>query len=432
MTTQRLFRPTRLGPLLIGLAAMAGCTTSPHTTAQAQVPPSAATGQPRASVPDPAFESSGDARFDAWRIDFFKRAVASGRSANVMTSLLTGLSPLERVKELNAFQSEFTKPIWSYIDGAVTPGRIETGITRLDLDPEFFDKLEQTHGVPRQIIVAIWGMETSYGRVLGTFDAPAALATLAYEGRRTELGETELLALADLISRGQVRRDALVSSWAGAMGQTQFMPSSILTYGTDWEGDGLLELWSNPRDALGSAANYLARNGWRTGEPAIAEVRLGQGFNYGLANGDRRTVRDWIGRGVSVPEGIPPDLDAALFLPAGAAGPAFLTFANYRVIKRYNFADSYALSVVFLADAYRGISSPVAPWPREQDVLQPEDVKLLQMALTRLGFDPGGVDGVAGRGTRAALQRWQSARGLAADGFPTKAMLERLKSEAGI
>lgn len=382
------------------------------------------------SQPPLAFESSGNPEFDTWRLDFARRAEAEGRKRETVLSVLGGLTPLEQMVQTAAFeQAEFVKPVWDYAKSAASPTRISNGRKKLDENLGLFERIEQTYAAPREIVTAIWGMETSYGGYIGDFDAPRALATQAAMGRRKAFNEGELLAIMKLIEAGAATREQFrKGSWAGAVGQTQFMPSTFLAHGQDFDRDGRKDLWSNPGDALASAAHYLSVSGWRRGEPWAVETVLPENFDYSLGDGVKRPVSTWIELGLApaaATEFAPSaDLKAELFLPAGSYGPAFLLFDNFSVIKRYNNADSYALAVGLLADRLAGRADLVRPWPTDLRLLTSAQAKELQAALTRLGYSPGPVDGVIGRNTRKALQAFQKDRQLVADGFPTAEMLE--------
>jgi membrane-bound lytic murein transglycosylase B len=368
---------------------------------------------------------SGDAAFDAWRRSFAERARSEGRSGPVIASVLRDLAPLEqRVQPARDQQAEFVKPIWDYARTAVSETRIANGRARLQELAPVFDRLEGQYAAPRDVLAAIWGMESAFGANIGNIDAAQALATQAAAGRRVEFNEGELIALMRLIETGVATRDQFRrASWAGAVGQTQFMPSSLLQYGRDFEGDGRIDVWNNPADALAAAANYLTAFGWRKGEPALLEVQLPPGFDYGQADGTRLSLGDWRTRGLEPAPGLvfnDPALAAELFLPAGMHGPAFLLFHNFGVIKRYNNADSYAMGVALLAQRLGGGPALFRPWPADLPALTLDEAKQLQTALNALGYSAGNADGIIGRGTRAAVQRFQKERGLPADGYPTR------------
>jgi lytic murein transglycosylase len=263
---------------------------------------------------------------------------------------------------------------------------------------------------------------------MGDIDAPRAIATHASQGRRVAFNEGELLAIMQLIEDGSATRDQFrKASWAGAVGQTQFMPSTFLQHARDFDRDGRKDLWGNTGDALASAANYLTVSGWRKGEPWAVETRIPEGFDYSMGDGRRMTIAQWKLAGLAPASGAQfaasEGLQAELFLPAGSYGPAFLLFDNFAVIKRYNNADSYALAVGLLADRLAGRPDLSRPWPTQIAMLTQAQAKDLQTALNKLGYNSGTPDGIVGRNTRGALQRFQKDRGLTADGFPTTEML---------
>ena len=391
--------------------------------------------EPTSPPPPPDFRPTGNTDMDRWRLAFYDRAIADGRSPDVAIALLADLEPLDLYLSSDAEtaatgigdQAEFAKPIWEYLDSAVSDRRKRNGAAALVDNATLFDQLERRYRVDREVLAAIWGMETSYGGYIGNFDAANTLANMAVEGRRRSFAERELLALMKIVEAGQASRNQLISGWAGAMGQTQFMPSTFLAYAEDFEGDGIKDVWSNPADALASAANYLAVSGYRYGQPWGIEVRLPEGFDYGLADGQDRRVYTWLSLGIRPMTGDTFESNGAefseLWAPAGATGPKYLLFKNFDVFKTYNRADSYALAVGTLANAVVGQEGPLTPWPRDAQLLSVAQIKLLQARLNDLGYDAGVVDGIAGRGTKAALRGYQKDRGLVADGFPTEAIL---------
>jgi lytic murein transglycosylase len=383
------------------------------------------------------FTTSGDGPFDAWRDGFAQKAIAGGRRPDVVTVVLEGLVPVEETVQAQSFdnQAEFVKPIWDYAKSAVSPTRITNGQAKLAANVNVFDAIEATWSPPREIVAAIWGMESSYGGYIGNEDAPRVLASQAAVGRRKDFNEGELIAIMKLIEDGAATRQQFrKASWAGAVGQTQFMPSSILAYGRDYDGDGHKDLWSNAGDALASAANYLNAFGWKGGQPWAVEAVIPAGFDYSLGDGRKLTLAAWKAIGISpvIPTKFSnvDTLSAELFLPAGSYGPAFLLFDNFYIIKRYNNADSYALAIGLLADRLAGRADLTRPWPTDIQMLTQQQAKDLQAGLNQLGFSAGAVDGIIGRGTRGALQKFQAANGLVADGFPTVAMLTAVQTKA--
>ena len=428
----RTFRWAIAGVVLgIVLAAcettkIAGGHPGPQNPPVSPAPPAA---EPNSGGPF-GFASSGNTAFDSWRTQFASRAAASGKREATIRSVLDGLVPVEETVQAQSFdnQAEFVKPIWDYAKSAVSPTRVSNGQAKLAANLTTFDAVEAAYAPPREVVAAIWGMESSYGGFIGTDDAPRVLASQAAIGRRKDFNESELLAIMQLIDDGSATRDQFrKASWAGALGQTQFMPSSLLQYGRDFDSDGHRDIWSNAGDALASAANYLTAYGWRKGQPWAIETRIPDGYDYSLGDGRKLTVAAWKATGL-VPAtaasfGESETLQAELFLPAGSYGPAFLLFENFGIIKRYNNADSYALAVGLLADRLAGRPDLSRPWPTDIQMLTQQQAKDLQGALNTLGYSAGAVDGIIGRGTRGALQKFQKARSLVADGFPTTAML---------
>lgn len=428
---------------LAGLALMTACAASPQAdtrTATSDPSVSGSAPTPRATVPSlPPFSSSGNDRMDLWRDDFAARAMAKGRNPIVVYETLSAISPLELylsedasiAKTDVADQAEFAKPIWDYVESAVSDGRKSRGADRLSELSTTFDQIEAAYGVDREVLTAIWAMETNLGSYIGTFDAANTLSNMAVEGRRQRFAESELTALMKMQERGDVDRDDLISGWAGAMGQTQFMPSTFLSYAVDFDGDGKKDLWNSVSDALGSAANYLSASGYQKDMPWGVEIIAPPEFDWALADGEDRRLSTWISYGLAPisgqPYAAPTSAYAELWLPTGATGPKYLLFRNFDIFKTYNRSDSYAFSVGLLTDGVAGQSGPLTAWPTELERLNRQDVMVLQDNLNQLGFDAGSVDGIAGRGTKAALQRFQKANGIVpADGYPTQIALEQV------
>lgn len=398
--------------------------------------PTAGTAQP---LPDPpSFASSGNAEFDAWRDDFARRAVARGRDPAVLGRLLSGVRPDQRVIDLDRRQPEFVAPVWDYVNNRVSARRINDGRALKNVIGPTLSAVEERYGVPAGIILAVWGLESNYGGAALPYQAAEALATLAWEGRRRAQFEGYLLALTEMVERRLAGPEELRSSWAGALGQPQFMPDVYLTTAVDWDGDGHRDIWNNRGDVAASIANYLADRGWQRSQPVFDEVTLPDGFNYALADGGARTVGEWAELGVRRIDGgawsnADRMLRSQLFLPAGAAGPALLLHPNFAVIRRYNNSDRYALVVALLARAMDGQSSTlVRSWPRQLGSLNREQTLELQRLLNSMGYDAGEPDGLFGSRTRAAVRGFQSDQGVAADGYPTTALLDRVRVRAGV
>jgi lytic murein transglycosylase len=376
--------------------------------------------------------ASGDIGFDAWAADFYPRAVAAGISPEVLDREFAGLTPDPRVASLDSHQPEFSKPLSDYIRGVVTPTRDAIG-TRKRADVPQFDFIEMSYGVPREILTGIWAMESGFGAIQGDFDVVRSMATLAAQGRRRAFAEHELIAALKIIQSGEVTRAQLHGSWAGAMGQTQLIPSSFLSTAVDGDLDGRRDIWNSPADALASAANLLDKGGWKAGESWAREVSVPADFDWSLSEGPKLTPLDWAAKGVVRADGLPwNDIDSAvpaqLVAPAGASGPVFLLFPNHFVIRKYNNSLAYALAVGLLADRFSGMGPLVRPWPQETPLSLAERMTA-QRALSALGYDPGAPDGLVGLRTRAALRAWQKARGITADGYLSLAMVERLTAE---
>jgi lytic murein transglycosylase len=288
--------------------------------------------------------------------------------------------------------------------------------------------------VPREILLGVWALESGFGAIQGDYDTVRSLATLAAQGRRRAWAEGELIATLRIIQSGEWPRSRLRGSWAGAMGETQFIPSTFLSTAVDEDGDGRRDIWNSSADALASAANLLAKAGWVRGQSWAREVTVPAGFDYSLTEGPRETPGWWAEKGVKRADGLPwNDADAAaqaqLVAPAGANGPLFLLFPNHFAIRKYNNSLAYALGVGLLADRFSGGGQLGRAWPAETP-LSLVDRMTAQRALAALGFDPGAADGVVGMNTRSALRAWQKARGLTADGYLSIDMVQRLSAEA--
>lgn len=416
--------PTRRRPLISTLLFIV-CTTLGACSAASEQPAAASPSLVPASTPQ---------SFDEWQAGFRARAQATGISADLLDQAFAGVSLNSQVLDLDKRQPEFTRAIWEYLDSAVSSNRIETGRSKLAQKRSDLNAIAGRYGVDPQVMLAIWGIESGFGGNFGSISVIESMATLAYDGRRKAFAEEQLLAALRILQAGDIAPARMVGSWAGAMGHTQFIPTSFLEYAVDFNGDGRRDLWAaDAIDALASTANYLSRFGWAQNAPAVREVRLPQGFDYALADGvQTRRTADWQGIGVTGAAGpLPASGKVAILLPAGARGPAFAVYPNFRVIKRYNNSTSYALAVAYLADQINGGPAIGAAWPRNDRPLSRTEKQELQGLLTTLGFDTNGVDGIIGPNSRAAVRAFQQSRGLVPDGYVSTALLAAVRQAAG-
>lgn len=366
-----------------------------------------------------------------WVKAFRERALAAGVSAATWDAAMPGVHFLPDVVSRDRKQDEFTRTIWDYLDKAVSEDRIAAGRQAAVKHAALLDRLEARHGVDRHVLLAIWGLESAYGQVRGDIPTLSALATLAYDTRRSAFFEGELVAALKILQSGVVQPLDMRGSWAGAMGHTQFMPSSYLAYAVRFDGMGAPDIWrDDPADALASAAAYLAKFGWVRGGSWGVEVVLPLGFDTSMA-GDRtqKPLSVWAAMGVRPAAGgvLADDGWAALILPAGARGPAFLIFDNFAAIEAYNKADAYVIAVGHLADRIAGGAAFRASWPRGLRALTLEERKEMQRLLLAEGVYAGQPDGKVGPLTIAAVKAWQRAEGRVVDGYPSLEVLESLR-----
>ncbi|MGN8199514.1 lytic murein transglycosylase [Salinisphaera sp. RV14] len=439
--------PRAAAPLIVFLA---GCAT--HAPADTSAANAAGAKQPTSertqSEPAQSTKRSNDsgqgapagvdgrdaAGFARWVAGFERRARARGVASTTLHSALADAEFLPRVIDLDHRQPEFNRAIWDYLDTAVSATRIAHGREKLATYRNTADRVAARYGVPGAVLVAIWGMESNYGANFGHYETIDALATLGYEGRRESFAEHQLYAALRILADGDISRSDMRGSWAGAMGNTQFLPTSFLAYAVDADGDGRRDIWGSIPDTMASTANYLAKNGWQTGQPWGREVRLPANFNYAQADGDaHRSAAAWRAQGVRPVDsrGLPQFDSAAIIAPAGASGPAFMVGPNFRVIRRYNNATSYALAVGLLADRIRGEPGVQQSWPRDEASLSRAQVLTLQRDLNALGYGSGTPDGIVGPNTRAGVRSFQRDQGLTADGFPTRSLLHRVAVAVG-
>ena len=369
--------------------------------------------------------------FETFVVQLWPAASARGVSRATFDLAFKGVTPDPSIVELTRKQSEFVKPVWEYLSSATAPVRVQRGITAHDAWGDTLSVIEQRYGVDRSVLLGVWGMETSFGDFTGGKDVIRSLATLAAIKYRGTYFRTELLTALEILQQGHVERSAMRGSWAGAMGQTQFMPTSFRTFAVDFDGDGHKNIWTSVPDALASSAEFLRQKGWQQGLPWGFEVILPSQFDFRTGP---QTFDDWRASGIARADrrAMPDQGEARIFLPAGAAGPAFLVTANFDVIKRYNASDAYALGVAHLGDLLMGGEAFRTAWPdHEKPLTQAQRIEI-QKTLTRLGYAVGKPDGRLGSRTREAIRDFQRRRGIIPDGYPNERMLEALRKSASL
>ncbi len=367
--------------------------------------------------------------FEEFLVDIRHQALDQGISKITLDQALSALTPNPKVLKFDRTQAEFSQNFWRYLGSRVSEYRLNNGAEKLNAHQLVLQNNYQKYGVPPHIIVAFWGLETNYGTYTGNLSLVRSLATLSHDLRRREFFTQQLLALLKLIDEGKIPADAK-GSWAGAMGNVQFMPTNVATYGIDADQDGEIGLWDNTQDIFASAANFLQKIGWHRGERWGREVSIPQNFDYQLATlKNKKTVNEWQTLGVRTAEGqdLPNStLNASLILPMGYNGPAFLAYRNFRAILRWNHSILYALSVGHLSDRLAGTSQLYAK-PITEPSLSRADVMLIQTQLNKLGFDTGEPDGISGPKTRNATRKYQRANSLPIDGYVGYQLLQQIK-----
>lgn len=381
-------------------------------------------------VASPAF---ADAEFVAFIQSLWPPAKAAGISRDVFDRAFAGITdPDPDVLKLANSQPEVTSTTSQYLEKAVTQVRIDTGQSMKTAQADLLSAIEKRYKVDRTILLAIWGMESNFGKDKGQMKVMRSLATLLYSGNKKDYAREQYIAALKILQRGIVSPENFTGSWAGAMGHTQFVPTSYLRYAVDWTGDGKKDIWNSSQDALASTANYLAKAGWKSDRPWGWEVKLPEKFNRALiGRANWRPVSDWMKLGIKPARGgsfSAPGADAFVMVPQGVDGPTFLVTRNFMAIMDYNQSHSYALAVGHLSDRIKGGAPFVASWPNVDYALSSAQRIEMQKLLYRRGFDPGGVDGRFGARTYEAILGFQHKTGLRLDGTPTAALLERLRA----
>lgn len=409
MISRRFFTIAALGS---GLSACVGGVSGGGGGASPSAPPRI--------VANPAF--------DAWLAGFRDRAAARGISASTMNAAFRHAGYIPEVIEKDRNQTEFSRTTEDYLNIAMSDERVSMGRQRYAALRPVLSAIESRYGVEGHVITAFWGLESFYGTRQGNVPVVSALATLAFDGRRGAFFEQQLTAALRILQAGDIAPDRMTGSWAGAMGHTQFIPTSFLEYAVDFTSDGHRDIWSSdPTDALASTANYMKRAGWVHGLPWGMEVILPAGFDAGLlGRGKGRSAADWSGLGVRAAQGGGLQ-SGSIIAPMGLASPAFLLTQNFNAILRYNNAENYALGVGTLSDRIRGGGPLVGTFGPDKAGMTKADRQELQERLTAAGYDTGGHDGVIGAKTKSAISAYQGARGLAVTGEPSLDLLAMLR-----
>ncbi|PCC97632.1 lytic murein transglycosylase [Halopseudomonas pelagia] len=385
------------------------------------------------AIAAPLNEQHEDMTFQQWRDQFREEALAAGIEPQLFDQAFSGITPDPAILRADRSQPEFTRPVWEYLEGAMSSTRLSSGRRLLEEHAQMLAAIEQRYGVDRNILVSIWGLESNFGANMGNNLVIRALATLAHEGRRPDFAHEQLLAALEILQRGDITPDDMLGSWAGAMGQTQFIPTTYNVHAVDFDGNGKRDIWHSSADALASAANYLQASNWQTGQLWGMEVKLPDGFDYALADMSiRKPISEWNNLGITTARGTAlnlehPEQTGSLLLPAGHRGPAFIVMDNFRSILRYNNSTSYALAIGLMSQRLHGGGQISAGWPTGDKPLSRSERLELQERLEAGGFEPGGIDGIIGANTRKAIRRLQLSLGTPADGYPDHELLNALR-----
>ncbi|WP_084618310.1 lytic murein transglycosylase [Cellvibrio sp. OA-2007] len=414
---------------LLSCAQTPSSTTNPSSTAASTISTPAITAAADAPVITPA-PMLTEAEFASCIQTFSADAKKAGISAPIIRASLGKASLSKRVLELDRQQPEFTTTFADYFNRRVTEQRVAQGRALWATHRALLDRVEQTYGVPAPYLLAFWGLETNFGGYFGNMKVVDSLATLACDPRRSTFFTIELMNALRILDEGDIAPEQMLGSWAGAMGNFQFMPSSYLKNAVDYDGDNKRDLWHSKADAFASAAKFLQSLGWLGDERWGREVKLPRNFPFleaGLKN--HKTLTEWSKLGVTRADNSPlpqAEMNASLLVPAGHQGPAFLVYDNFNVIMRWNRSEFYAIAVGQLADQIAGGGALLQTPPIDAPRLHRQQVMQLQAQLNQKGFDAGKPDGIFGPGTRRALSEFQHSQGLVADGFADHTVLKLL------
>lgn len=363
-----------------------------------------------------------------------EQAIAAGVSSKTASEVMSEVQHLARVIELDRRQPEFTTTFADYLNRRVNEARVSKGRELLQEHQELLARVTRETGVPAPYLVAFWGLETNFGSYFGKMPVPSSLTTLACDPRRSSFFTEQLIAALRIIDEGAIPADQMEGSWAGAMGHVQFMPTVFLRHAVDADGDGRRDLWNSLPDAMMSAGRFLESMNWDGDYRWGREVLLPENFDYSLADGRRLPLEQWREMGITDAFGRPlarEPIKAALVVPAGHRGPAFLAYHNFRVIMGWNRSEFYAIAVGHLADRIAGAGKLQNPPPEDAPTLSRDNIISLQKALQQRGYEPGTPDGIMGPATRSAIRQFQAANNLVADGYPGEAVLAALDIPAG-
>jgi lytic murein transglycosylase len=424
---------------ILSAGAANAAPLTPATAAPASKPAAAPAAKPAtkpAAKAAPAAAASSAAApchttgsYDAWLAAFEREAVAQGISKATIAAVAPSLTYDQKIIYIDRGQRVFTQTFLEFAGRMAAAYRIQRGQALIQANAATFARIEQQFGVPAPVIVAFWGLETDFGANLGKYHSLSAIASLAYDCRRSERFRAQLLDALRLIERGDLTPEDMIGSWAGELGQTQMMPSEYNQFGVDFDGNGKRDLIHSVPDVLASTANYLHSLGWKKGEPWLTEVRVPEKLPWDQADLSIALPRSkWAAWGVSLADGRPlpaDDLPASLLLPMGRLGPAFLAYQNFQVYLQWNNSLVYSTTAAYLATRIAGAAAlrRGAPPP----ALSFEDMKAMQGMLARAGFDVGKIDGFAGLKTRQAVKAMQVKYGLPADSYPTAELLARMR-----
>ena len=401
-----------------------------RTAGPAAMPTPAKPGH-RAPYPPPNENCRNTEGFRTWLARFKKDAVATGIRPQTVNSVLDGMGIDHKVLARDRRQGFFAQSFWSFQQKLATKNRVVSGRQKIKLRRAVFDRAERQFGVPASVITGFWALESDFGAGMGKFPIMPALVTLAYDCRRQVMFEEELKAALQIIDRGDMHPSEMIGSWAGEIGQTQFLPTRYLDHAIDFDGDGRINLFRDDADVIGSTANYMRHLGWRPNEPWLEEVVITHDLPWEKADLTIKLPRSqWSAWGLKYRDGRPvpsDDLQASLLLPMGRNGPAFLAYPNFDIYTEWNNSLTYATTAAYLATRIDG-APLMSPGRGPIAELSHEQTKDLQRLLARRGYDVGKIDGIIGEKTRAAVKEMQLKFGLPADSYPTPELLSALHS----